>query len=138
MKWVENGFGGTGVGKNSSESTNLPHIGIENSFKTHLRVWPEQLAHDALFGRLSIPGKVPYPVNMNTKKTLFRIRICGIRTVSFRGLPDPDPYINKQKMKKNLDFDSLVTFKNLLSLKTDVHVPNLSNTVSKKNFWKNF
>ncbi len=52
------------------------------------------------------------------------------------GLPDPDsslfctypdPSINKQKSKKNLDFYYFVTFLYFLSINTDVNVPSISN-----------
>jgi hypothetical protein len=39
------------------------------------------------------------------------------------GLLDPDPSINKQKMKKNLDFNCSVTSYHFLSLKNDVNIP---------------
>jgi|LakMenEpi03Aug12_release.lakeMendotaPanAssembly.Ray.scaffolds.fasta_scaffold2928998_1 hypothetical protein len=46
---------------------------------------------------------------------------------------DPDPFINKLKMTKNLDFYCFVAFYDFfLSLKTDVNVPTKSDT--QKNF----
>jgi hypothetical protein len=44
---------------------------------------------------------------------------------------DPNPSINKQKMKKCLDFCCLVTHNYLSSFKTDVNVPTESNKPKK-------
>jgi hypothetical protein len=53
----------------------------------------------------------------------------------FLGLPDPDPSINKQKSKKNLDFYYfLLLFFDFSSLKNDVNVSSKSNRL--KNFEK--
>jgi hypothetical protein len=49
----------------------------------------------------------------------------------FLGLPDPDPYINKQK-NKYLNFHYFVTFFKFLFLKNDVNVRVPSKVVSKK------
>jgi hypothetical protein len=55
------------------------------------------------------------------------IIICTDRDLDLDLDPAQDTFINKQKIRKSLEFCFFVTLNDLLSLKTDVNVPTVRN-----------